>query len=235
MTAEDKFAQLLGQGFSYVGGGYLEAGGGAGGRAGGERHGSTLGVSGPGAGGAGTAPAVPILPHTSAARKQRPIVTGVLDYFPDAITLASEIEVSEDDDIVECLLDRGSSDYRGPVSVVAFRRALNLLNLELGCPAYEDSFAKLEPFFDAYGRALAAVAEHSFAGNEKHNPGEPLRHARSKSTDQENAALRHFLERGGTDPELGTLSTAALVWRLGVLAQIELEEQGAPMARGARL
>lgn len=227
MTVEDKFAQLLGQGFSYVGGAYLEAGSGAGG----ERH----GVSGPGGGGAGTAPAVPILPHASAARKQRPIVTGVLDYFPEAITFAAAVEVSEDDDIVECLRDRGQSDDRGPLMAVAFRRALNLLNLELGCPAYEDAFAKLEPFFDAYGRALAAVSEISYRGNEKHNPGQPLHHARSKSTDQENAALRHFLERGGTDPDLGTQSTVALVWRLGVLAQIELEAEGAPLARGARL
>jgi len=48
--------------------------------------------------------------------------------------------------------------------------------------------------FQYFPRALAAVAHHSFVGNEKHNPGEPLHWAREKSTDHPDCILRHVME-----------------------------------------
>ncbi len=63
---------------------------------------------------------------TSAERKEYPITTGVLDYFPDAIAL---------------------------------------------------------------------VANISYKGNQKHNPGEPLHWARGKSMDHEDCLARHTIER----------------------------------------
>jgi hypothetical protein len=48
--------------------------------------------------------------------------------------------------------------------------------------------------FVYFPRALAAVAHHSFIGNEKHNPGTPLHWDRAKSSDEEDALLRHVLE-----------------------------------------
>lgn len=88
---------------------------------------------------------------------------------------------------------------------------------------------------DYFPAALAEVAKVSKAGNDKHNPGEPLHWSRGKSTDQADAIARHLLERGGIDPETGQRFSAQLAWRALALLQIELEEAGeAPRARGAR-
>ena len=121
-----------------------------------------------------TKPVIPFqwgLPSDSAARKQRPIVTGFLDYFP---------------------------------------------------------------------AAAAGVAFVSWAGNQKHNPGQPLHWARGKSADQEDCIGRHILERGGVE----YLETAdaiyeiphelALAWRAMANAQLAAEAHGAPVARGAK-
>lgn len=48
--------------------------------------------------------------------------------------------------------------------------------------------------FQYFPRALAAVAHHSFIGNEQHHPGEPLHWDKTKSTDEPDALLRHVLE-----------------------------------------
>jgi hypothetical protein len=98
-----------------------------------------------------------MLPTNPADRKQRPIGTGVLDYFPDA---------------------------------------------------------------------LAAVAYCSFKGNEQHNPGEPLHWAREKSTDEADALIRHFLERGMIDSD-GVRHSAKLAWRALALLQKEIEAEAA--------
>lgn len=86
---------------------------------------------------------------------------------------------------------------------------------------------------DYFTAALAEVAKVSFAGNEKHNPGQPLHHARGKSTDHPDCIVRHLTERGGRD-ENGMRHTAALAWRALALLQEELEAEGAPKARGAK-
>lgn len=88
---------------------------------------------------------------------------------------------------------------------------------------------------DYFPAALAAVAAVSKAGNDKHNPGEPMHWARGKSMDQADCIARHLIERGGIDPETGMRYSAQLAWRALAMLQIELEEAGeAPLARGAR-
>lgn len=72
--------------------------------------------------------------------------------------------------------------------------------------------------------AIAAVAHHSYLGNEKHNPGQPLHWARGKSDDHLEAAARHLTE--------GDLTGAA--WRILAALQLDCEAKGAPMAPGAR-
>jgi hypothetical protein len=42
--------------------------------------------------------------------------------------------------------------------------------------------------------ALAGVARVSKAGNDKHNPGEPLHHARGKSSDHADCIVRHLVD-----------------------------------------
>ena len=89
--------------------------------------------------------------------------------------------------------------------------------------------------------ACAAVAEVSWMGNEKHNPGEEMHHARGKSSDHADCIMRHLAERGGF--ELITINgetykvrhSAALAWRAMMLLQEELEaELGLPLPRGAK-
>ena len=96
--------------------------------------------------------------------------------------------------------------------------------------------------WDYFNAALAEVARLSWIGNEKHNPGEPLHDARSKSTDDADCLLRHFSERGKMDtitlPDgrvFNITQSAAVAWRALRILQKELEADGAPLAPGARL
>ncbi len=94
---------------------------------------------------------------------------------------------------------------------------------------------------DYFPAALAAVAEVSRIGNEKHNPGEPMHHAREKSSDHADCVARHLMERGGWDEfdlpsgeHVRVRHSAEMAWRALALLQEEIEAAGeAPVARGA--
>lgn len=86
---------------------------------------------------------------------------------------------------------------------------------------------------DYFPNAIAEIARVSYEGNEQHNPGEPLHWARGKSTDQADTIIRHFLERGKRDVD-GMRHSAKLAWRALALLQLEIEAEGAEMARGAK-
>jgi hypothetical protein len=95
---------------------------------------------------------------------------------------------------------------------------------------------------DYFPAALAQVAHLSWAGNEKHNPGEPLHDARAKSQDDADCLQRHFLERGKWDTivtadgrTLHVRHSAAVAWRALRILQKECEADGASLAPGARL
>lgn len=97
------------------------------------------------------------------------------------------------------------------------------------CLLPEDSYArKLIPVttgvLDYFPLAIAAVAELSKLGNDKHNPGEPLHWARGKSTDHADCIGRHLIDRGRF-AEDGTRHTAALAWRALAMLQEELEAE----------
>jgi hypothetical protein len=103
--------------------------------------------------------------------------------------------------------------------------------------------------------ALAGVARISKAGNDKHNPGEELHHARGKSMDHGDCVIRHAVDAADIeahiirnfdkDPDVWYKSEDAkallnevsqLAWRALMWSQ-ELHERygGAPLAPGARL
>lgn len=85
---------------------------------------------------------------------------------------------------------------------------------------------------DYFPDACALVAEVSFLGNQKHNPGEPLHWARGKSMDHADCIARHLAERGGFDGKLR--HTACLAWRAMALLQEEAEREfGLGTPRGA--
>ena len=77
---------------------------------------------------------------------------------------------------------------------------------------------------DYFPDALAAVAFVSWIGNEQHNPGQPLHWDRSKSTDEADALIRHFIQRGMIDVD-GTLHSAKVAWRALALLQKEIENE----------
>ena len=76
---------------------------------------------------------------------------------------------------------------------------------------------------DYFPDAIAAVAECSKRGNDQHNPGQPLHWARSKSTDEADALIRHFMERGTVDTD-GIRHSAKVAWRALALLQKEIED-----------
>lgn len=73
--------------------------------------------------------------------------------------------------------------------------------------------------------ALKAVARVSKAGNDQHQPGEPLHWAREKSTDQLDALIRHLVDyaSGNIIDTDGQPHLAKVAWR--ALAQLQLDEE----------
>lgn len=106
--------------------------------------------------------------------------------------------------------------------------------------------------FNYFPAALAGVAQVSIDGNDKHNPGQPLHHARGKSADHADCVDRHLtdledllaaIQREETDARLSHLDprvlallteASQLAWRALALSQ-ELHEKydGAPLAPAA--
>lgn len=76
---------------------------------------------------------------------------------------------------------------------------------------------------DYFPRAFAAIAAVSKAGNDVHNPGEPLHWAKEKSTDHADCIVRHLIDRGTLDTD-GQLHSAKLAWRALALLEMELEK-----------
>jgi len=99
----------------------------------------------------------------------------------------------------------------------------------INTPLPEDSaerktYPLVSGLLDYFPAALAAVAHHSYNGNEKHNPGQAMHWSRGKSSDHLDALLRHVMERD--------LEGAA--WRALAALQMQLEAEGAPVPPGAR-
>jgi len=120
------------------------------------------------------------------------------------------------------------------VSLVPPQPPTPRLRLIEGNSTHRKQYPMTTGLLDYFPDALAAVSEVSFKGNQKHNPGEPMHHARGKSMDHADCILRHLTERGGFDGDIR--HTAALAWRALALLQEELEtELGLPLPRGARV
>ena len=77
-------------------------------------------------------------------------------------------------------------------------------------------------FLDYFPLAAAEVSHVSYVGNEQHNPGQELHWDRSKSKDEADALIRHFLERGKIDSD-GIRHSAKMAWRAMALLEKELE------------
>lgn len=93
--------------------------------------------------------------------------------------------------------------------------------------------------------ALAGVAKTSKLGNDKHNPGQEMHHARNKSGDHGDCVIRHLMDlsdllaandRGTLDNKNYILTEVdCLAWRALALSQELHEKFGAPLAPGAKV
>lgn len=93
--------------------------------------------------------------------------------------------------------------------------------------------------------ALAGISRISKLGNDKHNPGEEMHHARGKSSDHGDCVLRHLTDLDGllTAAERGELvanqaildEASQMAWRALALSQEIHEKFGAPLAPGAKI
>jgi hypothetical protein len=95
--------------------------------------------------------------------------------------------------------------------------------------------------------ALAGIAKISKVGNDKHNPGLPLHHARGLSMDHGDCVVRHLLDtedllaalaraNGDNVPALQAqilVEASQMAWRALAYSQMLHETFGAPLAPGA--
>ena len=86
---------------------------------------------------------------------------------------------------------------------------------------------------DYFPNALAGVAQCSVAGNEQHQPGEPLHWARGKSSDHADALARHLVDRDTVDKD-GIPHVFKIAWRALALAEEYCEAQGAIPGRASK-
>lgn len=95
-------------------------------------------------------------------------------------------------------------------------------------PMDEKAIRKARPIatgvLDYFPDALLAVAETSKAGNDQHNPGQPLHWSKDKSSDHADALLRHLIDRGTIDTD-GIRHSAKVAWRALALLQTEIERE----------
>lgn len=75
---------------------------------------------------------------------------------------------------------------------------------------------------DYFPLALIEVAKCSKAGNDQHNPGQPLHWDKTKSLDHADCIVRHLMERGLFDTD-GIRHSAKVAWRALALLQTEVE------------
>ena len=78
---------------------------------------------------------------------------------------------------------------------------------------------------DYFPLAIMEVAHVSWVGQQQHKLTGPLHWDRSKSGDEADALIRHFLARGIPDTD-GISHTAKVAWRALALLQKELEQEG---------
>jgi hypothetical protein len=72
--------------------------------------------------------------------------------------------------------------------------------------------------------ALIEVAKVSWAGNEQHNPGQPLHWARAKSTDHEDCIARHTYDAMmALNDEERITHLASRAWRALAALQLAVE------------
>lgn len=89
-------------------------------------------------------------------------------------------------------------------------------------PAARKGIPLVTGVLDYFPDALCEIAKVSKAGNDQHNPGQPLHWSRGKSNDHADTCGRHLLQRGTLDTD-GQRHTAKAAWRILAMLQLEIE------------
>lgn len=77
-------------------------------------------------------------------------------------------------------------------------------------------------FMDFFPDAIVELARTAAVGSQQHHTGEPVQWDRSKSKDEPDALMRHFMDRGKIDKD-GCRHTAKVAWRALAMLQKEIE------------
>lgn len=97
----------------------------------------------------------------------------------------------------------------------------------------DDKIRKEAPMFRGllgyFPAALFEVASHSYASDQKHNPGntDGPHWARKKSSDHADCIIRHLIDAGAAGTPDRKYHLRALAWRALAILQEECEAEGA--------
>lgn len=123
---------------------------------------------------------------------------------------------------------RGDLDHRGATFGEMIGMSDKRVPKEYQKPApKEDAQARKERpiasgVLDYFPDALMEVAYCSYIGNEQHNKGGVVHWDRSKSGDEADALIRHFIKRGTLDTD-GVSHSTKVAWRALAMLQKEIE------------
>ncbi len=99
---------------------------------------------------------------------------------------------------------------------------IELSNTERSIDPQRKSMPVATGVLDYFPEAILEVAHLSWAGSQHHNPGEPTNWCRSKSSDEPDALMRHFMQRGKIDSD-GIRHSTKVAWRALAMLQKEIE------------
>jgi hypothetical protein len=118
------------------------------------------------------------------------------------------------------------ADAREAAATAAFeaRKAVQKAMILSADPQARKSMPITSGVLDYFPLAIAEVAKCSKAGNDQHNPGQPLHWDKTKSTDHADCIARHLIDRGTVDTD-GIRHSAKLAWRALANLQFELEAE----------
>lgn len=79
-------------------------------------------------------------------------------------------------------------------------------------------------FLDYFPLAIAEAAKASVVGNSQHMPGDPLHWDPEISKDNEDALIRHYIDRFEIDKD-GVAECGKMFWRAGAVAELILRNR----------
>lgn len=143
---------------------------------------------------------------------------------------------------------KNRTDMPPPLSIdIIYSSTSMKLNLTLPTDSAErKNYPLLSGCLCYFPAALAGVARISRLGNDKHNPGEELHHARWKSIDHGDCIIRHIIDTqdllSALDKNVVGVTASdilnevdSLAWRVLAYSQILHEKFGSPLAPGAKI